>query len=113
MDLGQYRLNKTKELADLAEKLGDRFDPFFCAVYKLLDELKEGESFDVEANVHPENRELFIKCACFYIWDKNRTRETFSAWVEFTNDYRYLRKMNSCYPTIFHKKRTPSQSNTT
>ncbi len=113
MDLSQYRLNETKELTNLAEKIGNRFDPFFYAVYKLLDELEPGKSFEIEANVHPENLELFIKCACFYIWDRNRTRKTFYAWVEFTNDYKQLRKMNSCNPTIFHKKRTPSQSNTT
>lgn len=112
MDLSQYRLNHTKELADLAEKLGDRFDPFFKAVYKLIDKLEEGESFDIKTNVHQENQELFIKCVCFYILDNNRTRGQFDAWVELSNDYRYIRKMPSCYPTIFHKKRKGPQSTT-
>lgn len=112
MDFSQYRLNETKELSDLAKQMGNRFDPFFNAVYKLIDELGEGKSFDIEANVHPENRELFIKCACFYILDRNRTRKTFDAWVEFTNDYKHIRKMKSCYPTVFHKKRKHPQSTT-
>lgn len=112
MDFSNYKLNDTDELDKLAEKYGQQFDPFFKKVYKRLDELKEGESFDIEAKVCAENRELFIKIGCYYILEESKTRGTFESWVEASNDYSHFRRMPSCHPVVFKKKRTLSQLKT-
>ena len=112
MDLSAYKLNNTKEIAELVEKYGERFGHFMDSVYRVLDNLQVGEKFDVVGKVHAENQELFIKCACFYIIDKNRCRNKFDSWIEAGNDYTFFRRMPSCHPTAFHKKRKTSQCKT-
>ena len=110
MDLSRYRLNETKELMELKEKYGDRFDLFFKKVFQCLDNLKEGEVFDVLTNVCPENQELFIKIGCFYVITESR--KTFDSWVEASNDYRHFKRFPSCHPIDFKRKRTPPQLKT-
>lgn len=113
MDFSHYKLNDLAELDELAEKYGPKFEPFLRKVYKCLTELKEGESFDIEANVCAENRELFIKIGCSYILEESQNRGTFDSWIEASNDYSHFRRMPSCHPVVFKKKRTLSQLKTT
>ena len=92
MDFKIYRLNQNQELLDLIEKLGDRFAPFNDRVCRVLEAIPKEGKFNIEKEVHPSNLNLFIKCACFYIQVYNRSSHINNQWLEFTNDYKVIRR---------------------
>lgn len=74
MDFSVYKMSDYNWIKTYQDKLGKiTFNAFVDKVYGILDRVKEGQSFDISADISitDRNRDLFIKVACMYIADGN------------------------------------------
>lgn len=85
MDYSHLRLNNESELKPFLVEMGKKeFDKYLERVYGKIMRMKSGERFRIDDLVIEENRELFIKLLCLFIWMHGT--ETFI----FSNDYQYF-----------------------
>lgn len=87
LDYSKHRLENNSELMAYREKIGnDVFWDFIISVFEWLDSLKIGDSIDISKNsrITARNRDLFIKTACYYMWQYGNDD------FMFTNDYTVL-----------------------
>jgi hypothetical protein len=55
---------------ETADRIGwDELTGYYDRVFLMLQNMKRGERFEVVRKVHPDNYELFIKCACTAIME--------------------------------------------
>lgn len=70
MNFSSHRINYPSDILPLINEMGkQQFNAFAFQVYKRLAKMKQGETFSIEKKVSEENRALFIKIACCYIFD--------------------------------------------
>lgn len=70
MNFSSHRLNSLSDIIPIKKTMGEsEFKAFSFRVYKRLAKMKEGDKFNIEKKVSEENRDLFIKVACCYIYD--------------------------------------------
>lgn len=62
-------------------------------VFKLIIDMKPGESFIINLNVHPKNRVRFIETVKLFI-ECDYGRHLGGYYIEFNSDYSKIRKQN-------------------
>lgn len=62
-------------------------------VFKLIIDLKAGETFSINEKVHPKNRVRFIETVKLFI-ECDYGRHLGNYYVEFSNDYSKIKKFN-------------------
>lgn len=85
MSYSHLRLNNESELNPFIQRLGKKeFKKYLERVYSKIIRMKSGERFRIDDLVIEENRELFIKLLCLFIWMHGTNTFIFS------NDYQYF-----------------------
>jgi hypothetical protein len=86
-DLLKFRLNAWSDLDKyLSPTEIAGFLDFVNEAYKLLLELKPGEYLELEKDVRPENRKLFVQVACLFILENHPD-------YQFTTDYSIIKRL--------------------
>ena len=84
-NLSEYKMTSYEWYEEYELKMGEQnLRDYVNKVWKVLLELKLGESLDVIENVKPERYELFIKIGCLFIQENNMN-------YEFNNQYTKIR----------------------
>jgi hypothetical protein len=67
-------------IAEVKERIGEaKLMEYYNRVYTMLQEMKRGEVFEIEENVHPNNYGLFVRCACTAI--KELSQQKVYGWA--------------------------------
>jgi hypothetical protein len=104
--LEKYLLKSDAESDDLRRSLGEKFDPFYSAVIRLLDTIPKNTWYDFTASIHPSNYETFIKLVCH----RYNTCRTINDYVELNNTCTKIRRVlhsEPQSPPMSQKSRKP------
>lgn len=66
-DLTKYKPHDNSWMKEEHERLGDKLDKYYNAIFMRLYEMKNDEIMNIIREVRPENYSIFIKCLCSVI----------------------------------------------
>jgi hypothetical protein len=95
-DLSKYRLDNYGEIMQLKAKLGEKFNGFQTAVYRLLASVPDNKWYDFRNQINPDNYEAFIKIVCHYIY----TNSNINNYIEFNETFTCIRRKVFDPPTV-------------
>jgi hypothetical protein len=65
IDLTEYIPRDDQWIDGVAEQIGwDELTEYYDRIYLMLQRMINGERFQIEKSVHPDNYQLFVRCAC-------------------------------------------------
>lgn len=84
-DYSIYRLNDEKELDIYRKQFGETaYREYLERLYNYIVNMKPGDKFRIDDLVKEQNRDLFIKLLCLFIWMHGTNTFLFS------NDFRWF-----------------------
>lgn len=68
-DYSSSKLIDESQLYPYLVEMGQKeYRAYMLRVFKRMQDMKPGDSFDVDVRVSEENRDMFIKMLCLFIW---------------------------------------------
>lgn len=99
-DYSSSKLIDESQLYPYLVKMGQKeYRAYMLRVFKRMQDMKPGESFDIDNRVSEDNRDMFIKMLCLFIWMWPTSGEYL-----FNENFTVFSRRQQFQETIPHKK---------